>query len=191
MKITRYIFGSQPWPSVDERHIERLVLWDQLAATRKSVLTALRINSILGITALLVAWHAGKGLEGLIWFAASCLANGWRVLLLLRLPPADAEKQTIEKILKWACISALASGLVWSAIPALCGGYSSPQTLFYLIVVIGITAGAITHGIAYSRVPICFITPPMVTMIACLAWQGGFERICLAATAVLYLFALT
>lgn len=191
MKITRYIFGSQPWPSVDERHIERLVLWDQLAATRKSVLTALRINSILGITALLVAWHAGKGLEGLIWFAASCLANGWRVLVLLRLPPAEAEKQTIEKILKWACISALASGLVWSAIPALCGGYSSPQTLFYLIVVIGITAGAITHGIAYSRVPICFITPPMVTMIACLAWQGGFERICLAATAVLYLFALT
>lgn len=191
MRITRYIFGSHPWPSVDERQIEKLVLWDQLLATRKSVLAALCVNSLLGVTALLVAWHGGNVGEGILWFLASCAANIWRVMVLRRVPQGEVEQERIEKILNHACLSAFVSGLVWAAIPMLCDGYSSPQTLFYLIVVCGITAGAIAHGIAYSRVPICFITPPMASIAICLFYQGGFERICLATTAVLYLLALS
>jgi len=190
MRITRYIFGSQPWPSIDEKHVETLVRWDQLVATRKSVLVALRINSVLGFTALLVAWHGGNAFAGLIWFLASCAANVWRVAVLFRLPDGPMEQRPTEKILDRAWISALVSGGVWAAIPVLCDGYASPQTVFYLIVVCGITAGAITHGIAYSRIPISFITPPLISIIVCLTYQGGFERICLATTVVLYMLAL-
>jgi len=170
--------------------IKKLVLWDQLVATRKSVLVALRINSILGFTAFLVAWHAGNILPGLLWFLSSCAVNLWRALVLAQLPPEGVSQDVTEKVLRRACYSAFASGLVWAAIPLLCEGYSSPQTLFYLIVVCGITAGAITHGIAYSRVPINFITPPLVSIILCLLYQGGFDQICLAGTATLYMVAL-
>ncbi len=190
MRITRYIFGSHPWPSIDEQRIEKLVLWDQLVATRKNVLVALRVNSILSFTAFLVAFHAGNIIPGLLWFLTSCIVNLWRTQVLTRLPPEETSQRLIEKILNRASLSSFASGLVWASIPLLCEGYSSPQTLFYLIVVCGITAGAVTHGIAYSRVPISFITPPLISIILCLLYQGGFEQICLAATAGLYMVAL-
>lgn len=171
--------------------VEKLVRWDQLVATRKNVMTALQTNSILGLTTLLVAWHGGNGMLGLIWFLASCAANLWRVQILLRLPDEPLEIRPTEKILRLASISAFVSGLVWATVPVLCDGYSSPQTLFYLIVVCGITAGAITHGTAYSPVPVGFIFPPLTSMFLCLLYQGELEHICLAATVVLYVIALT
>lgn len=151
---------------------------------------ALQINTLLGITTLLVAWHGGNAIPGLIWFLASCAANLWRIQILLRLPEGELETRPTEKILRRASLSAFVSGLVWATVPILCDGYSSPQTLFYLIVVCGITAGAITHGTAYSLVPIGFILPPLISMFGCLVYQGGLEHICLAATVVLYIIAL-
>ena len=85
---------------------------------------------------------------------------------------------------------AAASGVVWAFIAILCEGYTAPQTVFYLTVICGITAGAITAGFAYARMPICYIVPVLLSVAACLIYAGGFERYCLAATAVLYLAAL-
>ncbi|MGE4430113.1 MAG: putative bifunctional diguanylate cyclase/phosphodiesterase [Sphingobium sp.] len=170
--------------------VEKLVRWDQLVATRKNVMIALQINALLGMTTLLVAWHGGNAALGLIWFLASCAVNLWRVAILLHLPEGDLESRPVEKILRRARISAFVSGLVWATVPILCDGYSSPQTLFYLIVVCGITAGAITHGTAYSPVPIGFILPPLTSMFLCLLYQGEVEHLCLAATVILYITAL-
>ncbi|MEK1850960.1 MAG: EAL domain-containing protein, partial [Phyllobacterium sp.] len=62
--------------------------------------------------------------------------------------------------------------------------------VFYLVVLCGITAGAITAGFAYARMPICYIVPVLLSVAGCLVYAGGFERYCLAATTLLYLAAL-
>ncbi|GJE28881.1 putative bifunctional diguanylate cyclase/phosphodiesterase [Methylobacterium organophilum] len=182
--------------------LERLIRRDQLEAVRMSVQHAIPVNMLLGLTGALVALHASHGLAGGLWFGASTLVNLVRIGLCrapnpgLGLTPetpaeqADEAAQAIDRHLRLACLAALASGLVWACVPVLCEAYTSAQTLFYLTVVCGITAGAVTHGIAYARIPISFITPPLLSVAACLFYAGGFDRDCLAATVLLYLVAL-
>ena len=82
------------------------------------------------------------------------------------------------------------SGCVWSALPALCGLYTAPQSLFFLIVSCGITSGAVSHGGAYSNVPISFISPPILSTVVAMVYVGGFDRYAVAITMLVYLVAL-
>ncbi|MFX5578581.1 hypothetical protein ABTD84_19185, partial [Acinetobacter baumannii] len=85
----------------------------------------------------------------------------------------------------------LISGFAWAGMPWLSEGYTTPETLFYLTCVCGITAGAVTHGFAFARIPISFITPPLLSVIFCLfAFNRTPTRLALAATAVIYLAGL-
>ena len=188
---------TSPPPDVGAIRLAALIRADQLIATRRSARIAIPVNTLLSLTSMLVAWHYGQGRAGLAWLAASGAVNGYRALLsLVPLPKSGrAERggdrhRDVERQLHLAWIMALLSGVVWSLIPALCGGYTGPQTLFYLVLGCGITAGAVTHGTAYARVPIAFIIPPLLSAIACLLYAGGFDRTCLAATILLYLGAL-
>ncbi|MCF4124384.1 putative bifunctional diguanylate cyclase/phosphodiesterase [Methylobacterium sp. SyP6R] len=175
---------------------------DQLEAVRRSVQQAMPVNALLGATGALVAAQAGHGRAGLAWFAVSSLVNLTR-FGLCRAPclglaapegsPPDqarAAAGAVDRHLQLATLAAFLSGLVWSLVALLCDGYTAPQTLFYLVVVCGITAGAVTHGMAYAAIPASFITPPLLTVAGCLAWTGGFDRTCLALTVLLYLAAL-
>lgn len=174
------------------------ILADQLLAVRETVLISIPVNILLGIAVMLVAWHSDQGSTALIWFSFSSIINVFRILLCRSsLPTHDIQKmasqatvRTVRSHLSMHWMLSLASGIVWAFIPGLCNGYQSPETLFYLTVVCGITAGAVTHGFAYARIPICFISPPLLSVIACLLHVGGFDRNCLAATVVLYLVAL-
>lgn len=191
----------QPAGPASGEPLSRLIRADQLAAVRHSVTLSIPVNATLGLTAALVAWHSGQAAAGLIWLAASSVVNALRIALC-RLPPPRAEDYAgrpaagfpaalgMDERLRLHWILALLSGFVWAAVPALCEGYTSPQTLFYLTVVCGITAGAVTHGFAYARIPIAFITPPLLAVAGCLFFAGGFDRNCLAATVLLYLVAL-
>jgi diguanylate cyclase (GGDEF)-like protein len=175
-------------------------LTDQLLAVRKTVSISIPVNILLGLAALLVAIHSGEAFVGLIWFITSLIINVLRLSLCRA--PVRMRKSKLKAV-NWGCSSlgvvghlyfhtllALLSGLVWAFIPALCDWYTSPQTLFYLTVVCGITAGAVTHGFAYARIPLCFIIPPLMSVWICLIIAGGFERYILAATVLLYLAAL-
>ncbi|GJD55373.1 putative bifunctional diguanylate cyclase/phosphodiesterase [Methylobacterium dankookense] len=180
----------------------RLIRRDQLDAVRQSVLRAIPVNMLLGLTGTLVALQAGQGEAGAVWFAFSTAANLLRIGLCrapcpglaldAATPPeaVEALAESIDRHLALSSLAALLSGLVWACLPFLCAGYTAPQTLFYLTVTCGITAGAVTHAIAYARIPSCFITPPLLSVAACLLYAGGFDRICLAATVFLYLVAL-
>ncbi|WP_198283405.1 putative bifunctional diguanylate cyclase/phosphodiesterase [Sphingomonas sp. PAMC 26605] len=164
---------------------------DQLRAALGSAAIALPINLILSGICAAVAWHAGHTLLALIWLAASLAVAAARVSLLRRareMPsgtPADVERQ-----LRGLWVITLAAGLVWAMLPALCALYTAPQSLFFLAVGCGITAGAVSHGGAYARVPIAFITPPIVSSALALLSVGGFDRNMLAATMAIYLAAL-
>ncbi|MCJ2089609.1 EAL domain-containing protein [Methylobacterium sp. E-005] len=180
-----------------------LVRRDQLAAMRGSVLSAMPVNMLLGLASTLVAYRSGHGEVGAAWFAVSTLANFLRIGLCrapclgLALTPdttpamAAAAAQSIERHLRACIAAALLSGLVWACQPLLCEGYTSAQALFYLVITCGITAGAVTHGTAYARIPLAFILPPLLSVVACLAAVGDFDRNCLVACVLLYLLALT
>ena len=190
----------RPHPSAGP-HLDRLIRRDQLDAVRASVRQALPINMLLGLASFLVAVHSGHGALGAVWFAASTLVNLLRLWLCRtpcpglamapnEAPSSAAAARSIDRHLRLACLAGLLSGSVWAFLPILCAGYTSEQTLFYLTVTCGITAGAVMHGIAYARIPICFIAPPLFSVSACLLAAGGFDRICLAATVLLYFVAL-
>jgi diguanylate cyclase (GGDEF)-like protein len=176
----------------DEARLQHLIRADQLLAVRRTVMMSIPINLLLSVAAVLVAWNAGLGSEGAVWFAASASVSLLRFLLcrVPLAPGADVRNWSADQYLKTHWIMALMSGAVWAFIPMLCEGYTSPQTLFYIALQCGITAGAVTHGFAYSRIPISFISPPLLVGIACLLDIGGFDRNCLAATVLLYLLAL-
>ncbi|MEH3117531.1 MAG: EAL domain-containing protein [Methylorubrum populi] len=192
----------RPYPSTGS-HLDKLIRRDQLEAVRASVRQALPVNVLLGLAGFLVAAQAGHGMAGGLWFAASSAANLLRFGLCRAPCPglmasadvssAQAEEaaRSVDRHLSLACLFALLSGSVWALLPVLCDGYTSAQTLFYLTVTCGITAGAVTHGTAYARVPICFIMLPLLSVAGCLLAAGDFDRICLAATVLLYLAALS
>ena len=172
--------------------MQHLIPADQLMAVRRSMLISVPVSIILGLISLLVAIHYGQGLAGLLWFLASSLVNVARMLLCRSPSTAAQSRRPVEpKNLDPASVrhhlflqSAMAatSGVVWAFIAVLCEGYTAPQSVFYLIVLCGITAGAITAGFAYALMPICYIVPVLLSVAGCLVYAGGFERYCLAAT---------
>ncbi len=179
--------------------LARLTRHDQLLAVRRTVRLSIPINIVLGLAVLAVAWHAGRGPVASAWFLMSLFWNLLRIWLcgvpLARTSATLAQDdprlaRAVKRHLRLHCVLALMSGLTWASIPILCDGYTSPQTLFYLTVVCGITAGAVTHGFAYARIPLCFITPPLLSAAGCLLYFSNFDKITLAATTVLYLGAL-
>ncbi|MFH6782270.1 MULTISPECIES: putative bifunctional diguanylate cyclase/phosphodiesterase [Methylobacterium] len=194
--------GSERSPAGGGPVLRASIRRDQLEAVRLSVQQAIPVNAILGATGALVAAQAGQWRAGLAWFAVSSVVNLTRIGLC-RAPCAglstseasspDAVRdgaRSVDRHLRLATLAALLSGVVWSLVALLCGGYTAPQTLFYLIVTCGITAGSVTHGIAFAAIPAAFIAPPLLTAAGCLAWSGGFDRTCLAVTVLLYLAAL-
>jgi diguanylate cyclase (GGDEF)-like protein len=190
---------DQP-PAATTLSLQDLILADQLMAVRRSMLISVPVSIILGLTSLLVAFHYGHALAGLLWFFASTLVNTARIVLCrspIRLlssddpvEPTNLDPASVKHHLFLQSATAAISGLVWAFIAVLCEGYTAPQTVFYLVVLCGITAGAITAGFAYARMPICYIVPVLLSVAGCLVYAGGFERYCLAATTLLYLAAL-
>lgn len=189
---------EQKPPANPEVLLERLILSDQRTAVLRSILIAVPVNIALGIIITIVSIHVGNELVGLVWFAASTIVNILRItlsLVLLKHEPDENARSgawSAEQHLRLSWITALASGFAWSFIPILCGGYTTPSTLFYLTVVCGTTAGAVTNSTAYARMAICFITPPLLSVAGCLLFYApDFNRNCLAATVLLYLAGLT
>jgi len=175
-----------------EASLLHLIRADQLLTVRRTVLLSIPVNVLLGVACVLVAWNSGQAAAGFAWFAASSVVNVLRVLLC-RWPLSLHGVQrgwSVDQHLRAQWILSLASGAVWALIPVLCEGYTSPQTLFYMSIVCGITAGAVTHSFAYSPIPIAFITLPLLTGAGCLVYAGGFDRYCLSLTVLLYLAAL-
>lgn len=182
--------------------LDQLILRDQLEAVRASLLEAIPVNMLLGFASALVAANAGHGEAGWAWFGGSTLANLLRIFLCVspcfglteRVEASSAISDRSIQSVRWQLrlnvLAALGSGCVWAFLPLLCAGYTAPQTLFYLTVTCGITAGAVTHGIAYARIPAAFITPPLLSVAGCLIYSGGFDRSCLAVTTLIYLAAL-
>jgi len=174
------------------------IVLDQIAEIKSCVRVAIPVNMMLGVINLLVAIRSDLALYGIVWFVVSLTVNLVR-LYVCYLPAPDIGHAScqrsplrsiaVQRYLIWA--GALLSGIVWAGVSILCAGYTAPQTLFYLTVVCGVTAGAVTHGTPDARTPLCFILPALASVVICLLAAGGFERTCIAFTTIVYMAALS
>ena len=176
--------------------LEALILKDQLAAVQRSNVIAIPVSLILGAIITIVAIHAGHGVLGIAWFALSASVNILRVIPnsipSATLPDRDGSAGwTVQRHLCVSWTTSWLLGSIWSLLPLLCHGYTAPSSIFYLTVIAGITAASAANNTAYARSAICFIIPPLFSLIFCLVIRdGNFDRYCLAATVLLYLAGL-
>jgi diguanylate cyclase (GGDEF)-like protein len=184
-------------PPAAQAQLEPLILRDQLASVRRSSLTALQAQVILGLIIVVVAFHSGCRNAGLAWFGISLFASILRVIPNFFPLTSISDRYgsggpgTVQDHLNLTALTALASGVIWALIPELCAGYTQPTSTFYLTVVCGVTAGFVANSSAYARIAICFITPPLLSMAICLvSFAEDFDRACLAAMALLYIAVL-
>ncbi|MDV6333050.1 bifunctional diguanylate cyclase/phosphodiesterase [Asticcacaulis sp. 201] len=180
------------------KFLNELIQADQLSAVRRSILISIPINIALAAIIMVVTVLYGHVFAGVAWFAATCVINALRIgLCRSPLPGSPAKgilaglaRLTTGQHLMFASILALISGSIWALMPLLCDGYTAPQAVFYLVVICGITAGAVTHGNAYAIIPSCFILPPLLSMAGCMVYAGGVDHIGIAFATILYLGAL-
>lgn len=175
---------------VDDRVLRQMVRVDQLVTVRRNLLVTVPANIGLSIAGAAVAVNSGYVRGGVCWLLLSVLLSLLRRSFLRR-PFGTTDAQVVERHLDTAAWGAAAAGCVWALIPLLCESYTSPQTLFYMMLVCGICAGSVAHGTAYARVPISFITPPLLSVAGCLAYAGGFDNVALATMALFYLAGLS
>ena len=195
--------SSTPIASADPAVLARMVRVDQLVSVRRSVLAGMPISIVLSLTATLVAIKSGRPVMGLVWLLLTLSLSVVRIVtsrrLLERSSAAAAlggdtslvDARWVEWQLRWTAIAAGASGCVWALVALLCDGYTSAQTVFYLTVVCGACAGAVTYSSAYALAPVSFIVPTLLSVMVSLMIAGGFENVSLAAMVLLYLIGLT
>ncbi|WBO60799.1 GGDEF domain-containing protein [Acidocella sp. MX-AZ03] len=169
--------------------LDQLILRDQLVSIRRNIMMILPINSGISTIVFLMALYYAHGRAGLIWFIAAMTINIIRFVQSW-LPDTAPPLPVRQNSFRWLSLTALLSGLVWATLPVLSDYCTNPQTVFYLTVTCGTTAGAVTHGGPYARVPICFVVPPLLSVFACLILLDNFGSACLAATVLLYLVTL-
>lgn len=173
------------------------VVLDQIAAIKSCIRIAVPINIVLGIVNLVVACQSGLALRGTLWFVASFGVNLAR-LAMARMPaprigalaahyPRLSEVNWQRRLI-W--LGAVVSGLIWAGVPLLCAGFTAPQSLFFLTVVCGVTAGAVTHGAPDARTALGFLLPTLISVGVAMLVAGGFYRYCIAVTVLIYIAAL-
>lgn len=180
-----------------------MVRVDQLVSVRRSVLAGMPISIMLSCTAALVAIKSGRPVAGLSWLMLTLLVSVVRMVTSRRLlersaataaqggDAGQANAHWVAWQLRSTAIAAGVSGCVWALVPFLCDGYTSPETVFYLTVVCGICAGAVTYSSAYALAPLSFIVPTLLSVVVSLVIAGGFQNVSLAAMVLLYFVGLT
>lgn len=180
----------------------RLIRADQLQAVRKSTLNSIPVTMLLTIICALVASYSGRPGMAILWLCMYAGINLLRISLC-RTPSSALEQlrflprvlfgqahSGVEISLRAHAILAFCSGWIWACVAFLCDGYTSPETLFYLTCVCGITAGSAVYGFAYPAIPIFFISPPLGSIVICLIFSGHFQAEALAGAVLLYWAAL-
>jgi len=174
--------------------LEAGILEDQLADLRTGLFISMPISTALSVLILLVELLAGGGLGVVSWFVAVNVINGARIAYALKhRRPKGARRVDVaaaRRRLRPYKVLALISGIAWACLAILTDGYTVPQSGLHLIILAGISAGAVTYSGAYAALPINFITPPLLVGAACLAANGGFENCILAFAVLLFLGGL-
>lgn len=174
-----------------EGALETRIRADQLADLRTGLLFSMPISTVLSVLILLVQLVSGNGFAATIWFLVVNAVNVPRLALALRRFSPESkgrseDSQATSRQLRLYSVLALLSGLAWSFLAVLTDGFTTPQASLHLIILAGISAGAVTYGSSYAAPPINFITPPLLTTGGCIAVMGGFDNYIFAFAVLLF-----
>ncbi|MER9125782.1 bifunctional diguanylate cyclase/phosphodiesterase [Mesorhizobium sp. M0959] len=177
----------------NEDTLEAKIRQDQLADLRAGLFVSMPISAIL--SGLIWAVHAlsGSGFAAAIWFLVVNAINAARLALARYQLKETGRHDGLVGVLprlRWFGILALLAGFAWSFMAVLTVGYTTPQAPLHLVILAGISAGAVTYGSSYAAAATNFITPPLLITVACLLAKGNFEDYILAFTVLLFMGGL-
>ncbi|RWQ15255.1 MAG: GGDEF-domain containing protein, partial [Mesorhizobium sp.] len=142
-----------------ENALEARILQDQLADLKAGLFVSMPISTMLSGLILTVQAFSGGGFAAAIWFLVINAINAARLgLARYQLnETGDQDDLTgVSQRLRWFGILALLSGFAWSFLAVLTVGYTTPQAPLHLIILAGISAGAVTYGSSYAAAAINF-----------------------------------
>ncbi|WP_353646457.1 EAL domain-containing protein [Mesorhizobium sp. WSM2239] len=177
----------------EEDALEASIRQDQLSDLRAGLLVSMPISFVLSGLILTVQVLSGGGFAAVIWFLVVNAVNAARLALAryqLKLREHEDDRTGVLQRLHWFGTLALLSGIVWSFLAVLTAGYTTPQAPLHLIILAGISAGAVTYGSSYAAAATNFITPPLLVTAACLSAKGNFEDYVLAFAVLLFMGGL-
>ncbi|TIQ92810.1 MAG: GGDEF domain-containing protein, partial [Mesorhizobium sp.] len=160
---------------------------------RAGLFVSMPISAILSGLILTVQALSGGGFAAAIWFLVVNAINAARLRLAryqLKETGHQDDLTGISRRLRRFGILALLAGFAWSFLAVLTAGYTTTQAPLHLIILAGISAGAVTYGSSYAAAAINFITPPLLITAACLLATGNFEAYVLAFAVLLFLGGL-
>lgn len=125
----------------------------------------------------------------LAWAAASVAINGTRFALARRQMAIAPEKPAVA--LRAALVGAIASALVWSALPWLLGGihFGDPHLSFTLMALSGVAGGSLASHYGYARIPLAFSSIMGISVISA-AYVSNIENFAVFAACILLFLAL-
>ncbi|CDX21779.1 Diguanylate cyclase/phosphodiesterase [Mesorhizobium sp. ORS 3324] len=180
--------GPGSGPQGQSESVEAGILRDQLADLRTGLFISMPIGTVLSALILAVLMLSGAGAAAVLWFAAVSVINCARIgLALAQSDTSDGELKPVEARLSLYGMLALASGVAWSFLAVLSHGYTTRQAPLYLIVLAGLSAGAVTYGASYAPASINFLTLPLLIAAGCVLAKGDIESYVLAFTVLLFL----
>lgn len=152
------------------------------------------ISSVLATLVLAIQLIYGNWAAATIWFIIVNAINVTRIALALRELPPEADgnysEKTTEGQFRQFRALALMSGLAWSFLAVLTNGYTTLAAPPFLIILAGISSGAVVYSKSYSTPTIYFVTTPLLIAAGCLIAKGSIENYILSFTVILYLAGL-
>lgn len=180
-------------PLKEVESLEAKIRQDQLADLRAGLFVSMPISAVLSGLILTVQALSGGGFAAAIWFLVVNAINAARLGLAryqLKETGHQDDLTGISQRLRWFGILALLAGIAWSFLAVLTVGYTTPQAPLHLIILAGISAGAVTYGSSYAAAAINFITPSLLITAGCLLAKGNFEGYILGFAVLLFLGGL-
>ena len=170
-----------------EGAVEGGILRDQLADLRTCLFISMPISTALSALILAVEILSGNTVPALIWFAAANVINAARIVLALQTQSAILNRRSCLNRLRLYEVLALLSGFTWAGLAVLTHGYTSSQSSIHMIILAGISAGAVTYSGSRALVAINFFAPPLLVAFGCVAAKGDMGNGILAFSILIFI----
>ncbi|MDX3925331.1 MAG: EAL domain-containing protein [Shinella sp.] len=147
----------------------RLIRIAQAEAVHSGVSLSLVANTFVATTTAVVMWLHQPVRPVLYWIAAILALNAARLVVLKLIAVRNIVKKSPETALHLLSAGAFLSGLLWAGAPFLQGEFRLTGFNAYVILVLGgMSAGALMQSTAYARTALVFVAPLLVSAVVAL-----------------------
>ena len=178
-------------PTIDRTKGRPALLHEQTKLLYTNQTLSLMANVILGLSVVLAYWDVASHARLLVWFTTLALTVAGRGFLVLRYRTSEQDHDDARRWSRYVVIGMAATGVIWSsAVAILSLAEPSAQSALLLLVLAGVTIGAITASATYVPAVIAFLIPVLVSMAVSFLRAGGLIETLMGAAVLLALVVL-